>query len=148
MTQNSLPHCTGSSSGNSLSAISTKFCSTSGRRHLFLPKTPYLSSTKHNTKVTETQVPLNATMAPQGYMITVYHITNVFYKYRRLTNFVRICIVSNPVLLLFFFGSVDLWKRTYDSSHCMSGTRRAVSNTKRWEVSFLPTKDLAPFSYT
>jgi len=66
--------------------------------------------------VTETPVPLNATMAPQGYMITVYPITNIFYKYRRCTNFVRvsqtttfiycdrICIVSNPVLLLNFFS--------------------------------------------
>jgi len=51
--------------------------------------------------------------------------------------------------------------RAYNSSHCMSGiqragrknitsgTRRAVSYTKRREfLSFLPTNDLVPFSYT
>jgi len=37
-------------------------------QHLFLPKTPYLPSTKHNIKVTETHVPLNAETGPQGYM--------------------------------------------------------------------------------
>jgi len=49
----------------------------------------------------------------------------------------------------------------YNSSHCMSGTRRAISNIKRREpdiqyvtlnvrkfLCFLPTKDLAPFSCT
>jgi len=65
--------------------------------------------------VTETRVPLNATMAPQGNMTNGYHITNIFYKYRRCTNFVRVSqtitfiycgagyvFVSNPVLLLHF----------------------------------------------
>jgi len=64
-------------------------------------------------------------MAPQGYMITVYRITNIFYKYRRprCTNFVRICIVSNPVLLLdFIFGSV--WT---------SGTGHVIPITARRE---------------
>ena len=41
-------------------------------------------------KVTKTGVLLNAMMAPQGHMITVYHITNIFYKYRRCTKFVRV----------------------------------------------------------
>jgi len=45
--------------------------------------------------VTETRVPLNATMTPQGYMITVYHMTNIFYKYCRCTNFVRISQTAN-----------------------------------------------------
>jgi len=105
ITQNSLPHCTGSSSSNSVTHLN---------KILFLPKTPYLPSTKHNIKVTETRVPLNATMAPQGYMRAIYHITNIFCKYRHCMNFVRvsqtttfiycdrICIASNPPLLLNF----------------------------------------------
>ena len=71
---------------------------------------PDLPNTKHNIKVTETRVPLNAMMAPQRYMIIVYHITYIFYKYRH-TNFVRAsqthtttltqyAFISNPVLLL------------------------------------------------
>ena len=100
ITQNSLPHCTGSSSGNSVTHLN---------KILFLPKTPYLPSTKHNIKVTETRVPLNATMAPHGYMITVYHITNIFYKYRRCMNFDRVSqrqvlfIVTGYALLLILF---------------------------------------------
>jgi len=57
-------------------------------------------------QVTQAGVPLNATMAPQRYMITVYR-----YKYRRCTNFVRVsqtqtttftryAFVSNQLLLL------------------------------------------------
>jgi len=51
---------------------------------------------------------LNATMAPQGYMITVYRfITNIFYKYRRCTNFVRVSqtqttfIYCDPICIRF-----------------------------------------------
>jgi len=47
----------------------------------------FATSTGCRRRVTETGVPLNAMMAPQGYMIIVYHITNIFYKYRRCTNF-------------------------------------------------------------
>ena len=69
ITQNSLPHCTESSSGNSTSPVSTK--NPLRHEHLFLPKTPYLlherPSTKHSIKVTEDRVPLNAMMGLQGY---------------------------------------------------------------------------------
>jgi len=59
---------------------------------------PYLPNTKHNIKVTETRVPLNATMAPQRYRISVYHTTNIFYKYRRCTNFVRVSLTQTTTL--------------------------------------------------
>jgi len=87
ITHNSLPHCTGSSSGNCFTHLNKIL---SDVNKVLLRKTPYLPSTKHNIKVTETGVLLNAMMAPQGHMITVYHITNIFYKYRRCTKFVRV----------------------------------------------------------
>jgi len=41
---------------------------------------------------------------------------------------------------------LHIGNRTYNSSHCMSGTRRAVSNTKRREVSFFSAhKRPSPF---
>jgi len=72
---------------------------------------PYLTNTKHSIEVTETLVPLNATMAPQRHRISIYHIANILYKYCRCTNFVRVsqmqtttltpyAFVSNPVLVL------------------------------------------------
>jgi len=71
----------------------------------------------------------------------------------------RYASVSNPVLLLDSWNCLDVGNRTYNSSHCMSGirragrknitsgTRRAVSNTKRREVSSF-SADKRPFSYT
>ena len=70
--------------------------------------------TKHETQHKSDRNSSSAqryTMAPQRYMITVYHITNIFYKYRRCTNFVWVsqtqtttltpyAFVSNPVLVL------------------------------------------------
>jgi len=85
ITHNLLPHCTGSSSGNCVTHLNKILFDVK----VFLRKTPYLPSTKHNKKVTETGVLLNAMMAPQGHM-TVYHITNIFYKYRRCTKFVQV----------------------------------------------------------
>jgi len=70
---------------------------------------PYLPSTKHNIKVTETRVPLNATMAPQRYRIRVYHITNIFYKYRRCTNFVRVSQTQTTTVIYSDPGRVS-WR--------------------------------------
>jgi len=60
---------------------------------------------RNNIKVTETQVPLYAMMAPQRYMITVYYITNIFYKYRRCTNFVRVSQTQTTTLTRYAFIS-------------------------------------------
>ena len=113
ITQNSLPHCTGSSSGNSMSPISTKFCSTSTSvpsENSVLTK----YETQHKSYRNSSSAQRYDGASRISYMITVYHVTSIFYKYRRCTNFVQvsqtttfiycdgICIVSNSVLLLIF----------------------------------------------
>ena len=64
----------------------------------------FATSTGCRRRVTETGVPLNAMMAPQGYMITVYRfITNIFYEKHilRISSFAREVIPSlRPFLLL------------------------------------------------
>jgi len=53
---------------------------------------PYLPSTKQHKSDRNSSSAQRYTMAPQRYMITVYHITNIFYKYSGFVRQIKLAI--------------------------------------------------------